>query len=276
METSYDNSNWIFILGDTSSGTTLLMYFLGMHPEINRMYGEGQNYTYNTGDYLKETGENHKRLFTEIEDVFKVPRRPVEDIKNDWNNFLMTDNGKYNLEKSPVNVLRIKWIIENFNEPYIIGIIRNGYSNVNSICARHRNKEDPDIIDDETVERASIHWSKVYSIIFRDTNNYDKFFMITYEDLVENPENTLNNIIRFIGIDTYDWSFVKDHYVEKIKYLNGLHEGRIENKNKHPRCTFNKNQIDIIRENASCILDMFNYEPTPEMILNEYDEYTMK
>jgi len=245
-----DGSKWIFILGDTSSGTTLLMYLLGMHPNINRMYGEGQNYTYNAYDYLKETGEDHMRVFTEIQDILRFPRRSVEDIKKSWSNFFMTKSGEYNLEKSPINTLRVKWLIENFENPYLIGIIRNGYSTISSVCSRGKD-----------VRRVARHWNKVYSILLNDVKDYEKFKMIKYEDLVEDTENTLNSITDFCNIERHDWSFLNELSVTKTNYLNGLHEGKIENKNKFPKYIFRKGQLDIIREESSCIL----YKPPKEV-----------
>lgn len=160
--------------------------------------------------------------------------------------------------KSPPDMVRSLWLQQHFNIPHFIGIVRNGYSTVESILRSGKS-----------VERAATHWNLANKIMMRDSEKLEHFHLIKYEDLAENPEVVLKELEDFLEIDRFDYSFLSDYSVKRTFFFPGLREGEIYNKNKTPRRQLSQDKINIIREHAKEMLELFSYEPPKELIKNE-------
>lgn len=265
-----DKTEWIFILGCNNSGTSLLQHLLRLHPQIDHLPGEGQSHLLKTRDIEKVTGVNHNRVFTEVLEYMNPPRalkrnNPNIDelasprfLRNAWLRSRKGNNGKYLMVKSPPDMVRSLWLQQHFDTPHFIGIVRNGYSTVESIM--HSGK---------SPERAATHWNLANKIMMRDSKKLRYFHLIKYEDLVESPQKILRELEDFLEIDHFDYSFLGDYNVERKFFFPGLREGKIYNKNKTPRRRLSQDKINIIHSCAKEMLDEFNYEPPKELMKDE-------
>lgn len=180
---------WIFILGCNNSGTTLLESILKKNNAIRFLPEEGQRLT---KQFNRPSKYKLSRIWTKKEFLFKTKKCTISTIlKKEWAYHSININGEYFLEKSPTDLLRIKWYRKNFKPCKFISIVRNGYAVSEGI---HRKTGVP------LVECAE-HWNKANQLLLNDfhTNPTDNI-LITYEDLTEKPDETLKKIYSHIGL----------------------------------------------------------------------------
>jgi len=262
-------TKWLFILGCNNSGTSLINHLLRLHPEIDHLAGEGQSQLLSTRGIEEVTGGNHHRVFTEVLEYMNPPRaynrnKPSVDnvvnpstLRRHWQGGRKGNKGTYLMIKSPPDMVRSLWIQQHFDTPHFIGIVRNGYSTVESILRSGKS-----------VERAATHWNLANKIMMRDSEKLKNFHLIKYEDLSENPETVLRELEKFLEIGNFDYSFLSDYNVERTFFFPGLREGKIYNKNKTPRQQLSQDKINIIHERAKEMLERLRYEPPKELIKN--------
>jgi len=193
-----ESRKWVFILGCNNSGTTLLYYLLGKHPEVGTLPTEGHFLT----SVLKvpmiyDVG----RLWTEKSEYFRLTEKDtyVDSIKliHDWMNFVRNKEAPVIIEKSPPNSIRSRWLQGVFKNSLFIGVTRNGYAVAEGIARRKY----VDII------RSAKHWVKVNKMLIEDAKHLSKYMQIKYEDLTSQTKETLVNVIKFIGLDFEKYPF---------------------------------------------------------------------
>jgi len=118
---------WVFIVGCYNSGTTLLDYILGCHEEISALPTEGAALT---RLLARPEDLGWPRMWYKCVDRVRLDEKDttpnVDRLKKEWGFWFDKEKSIF-LEKSIANSARIRWLNQNFDQPYFIWIIRNGY-----------------------------------------------------------------------------------------------------------------------------------------------------
>lgn len=182
---------WLFILGVNNSGTTILSKILETHPSIRSLSSEGQ---FLTSAFPTPVSSNVPRLWSSRMDIFRWQEndnpRPALKAKRDWIKLYSKDKGIL-LEKSPPNTLRSLWLQRNFKPSRFLSIVRNPYA----VCEGIRRRTS------YSIEQAASHWHLSNKILLEDARGLEKNLLIFYEDLVENPNQILEEIELFMDLD---------------------------------------------------------------------------
>jgi len=242
----------IFLTGTTNSGTGFLRFFFLKHPELSVLEQEGHHYSKilpNDNQFPKIKN----RLFAlypqyyrwTAKDVNRINTRRIrKDFYKHW------DLNKYFLmEKSPHHMIRLKFMDNVFKQSKFICIVRNGYVVSEGINRRKGHK----------MKQCAKHWSLANQIMTEDSSKVN-IKIIKYEDLCKNPQENINDLCNFIGIDKIeidlDEKIPRQNLFGKNKFFT-LRNMPDFNKESIKRLT--KEDIGIINERASDILKYFDY-----------------
>ncbi len=172
------NNNLIFIGGPAHSGTSLLEYILSLHSNI-KCIGDYNNLNGN----IKFT-ENNLSIFNS--------KTLFDKYINDYVKKFNLKSNDYLLLKNPDNVFYLDQINKfTNNRAKIILIYRDGRDTALSLVRRKELNIWPDF------KEALIYWIKVIKII----QNAKNVFKLKYEEFIENTENKLSEIHKFITIN---------------------------------------------------------------------------
>lgn len=238
---------WVFIVGTTNSGTTLMHHLLALHPSIGSMKNEGQFYT----DQLaipKKKGE--ARLWTKNKALFYLNEITpttinVKRIKKQWALYYNDPNRPILMDKTPVNSLRVRWLQKEFSNAYFIGMYRNGYA-VSEGIARKTGC---------SIAEAAEHWFLNNQIMVEDFELLNNKMILKYEDLVEDPYKIAQGIFDFLNIDPLS----KEQILRKY-FIHGI-ESEVLNMNNEAIDRLTQADIETINEKAGIMLKYFNYHP---------------
>lgn len=251
-----NESHWVFIVGVSGSGTTLLNHLMGLHEDIDEILGEGTNYMNNYPQKIREEkGYNLNTHFTDFMEYLDGNDEDPYRLKRLWLNNRKTKNGKHVLVKNCFDMIRSPWVQKNFSPSSFVYLVRNGYSIVGSLVRRGRD-----------LRSAARHWNVANKIMVQDRTKLENVFTLKYEDLTEHPQISMENINEFLNLSKKDYSFLDDYVVPPIdrKYGNA-HNTKIININKNPKRKLTKKQINEIYDEAKDMLDYFGYEPPTEL-----------
>ena len=203
-------ATFIFIVGCYNSGTTLLNYLLSQHFEISGLHTEGIQLT---DQLVGPEAFGWNRMWCMCRDkleISKLNKRPdAEIVKRDWG--LWFDRKKdFWLEKSVINSLNIDWFEENFNHPYFIYIVRNGYAVSEGIRRRTQavGKHPPNYPSGYPIEMCARQWVVSNQVIQEKLSSVQHSIEITYEDLNGAEEEVLDSFtITAAGIEEINQIF---------------------------------------------------------------------
>ena len=234
------------------SGSTLLKSILNQNPELHTepvspimelMYWN-DHYFSDSEQYLgyPKPKSAHKVISSIIDDYyFDVEKPYVIDHCRAWSN----------------NIERIKTYITS--EPKIICPVRNITEILTSfITMIRRNSDQVSFIDQHLIEKGlpinddnrchylmskegiveQALWAQSQAFIRGDDKKY--LHMVEYDDLIENPNETLKKIYEFLEIDYYQHTFDKiensHREIDDQWYLKDMHHVRnkLEKQSKNP------------------------------------------
>lgn len=237
---------WVFIVGCSNSGTTLLHKLLSEHPMVGSLPKEGQ---YLTDQLPIAQKYGIPRLWTKKENLFRMDEHNTKidanKIKKHWGLFYDNPNKKILLEKTTTNSARIRWLNKNFPNSYFIGVIRNGYAVAEGIERK----------EGHSVQDAIKHWARVNEIIHEDLSQVNNHIIINYENLVDNTTDVLNRLFMFIGLE-----YSGNDIPTKIPYKINDEVSTIKNMNSKSIEALSKDKIDKINNIASSSLSKWGYD----------------
>lgn len=168
------------------------------------------------------------------------------------------------LSKKPSNSLRIRFINEIFSDSIFIHLIRDGRAVANSLLERKQANKDiwagtrpvgwDKMLDKPPIMQYGWQWKTVVETIERDANmvlNGDRFIVIKYEDLMENPAYTLQNIFEFCDLD-----------YKKVRDKIDRYAGQFENKNYKWKRHLTKRQKQLLIDLIGHKLREYGYSNT--------------
>jgi len=198
---------YVFIVGCYDSGTTLLDHILGCHAEISNLPTEGVALT---SQLSMPEDFGWPRLWYKCADRVRLDEMDTEldvkRLKREWG-FWFDKKKPFFLEKSIANSARIRWLNKNFNRPYFLWIIRNGYCVAEGIRRRSRQTKVKAFKFREggyPIEWCADQWVVNNDVIEEETRDIERVMKITYEDLTDNLEETIRVILQWLPVKNKD------------------------------------------------------------------------
>ena len=201
---------WIFLVGCYNSGTTICRDILGIHPEIGILPREGVRFS----SLLPRPEEKGWiRMWVGCPEHMKMPtdnQKQISDrIIKDWSPW-WKKTARVFLEKSITNITRMKWLDDNFENAYFIGITRNAYPVVEGIKRRASPEgEAKEILgsDQYPIDLVGQQWVDANSRLLEGGKIVKNYYAIKYEDLVDDPLSVLDRLWDFLEITPVKTSF---------------------------------------------------------------------
>lgn len=242
---------WVFILGCNNSGTSLLQRILNKSGQVSTWHYEGQRYTRVLPRAMRR---GYERVWMEYRDDLTMPENSEDSLGprliHDWTTSLDQPLKPIVLEKTPANLLRMRWLQKVFPQSYFIGLVRNGYAVTEGI-RRKSHKE---------IGRAASHWAAANKAMLKEAKSIDRFLEISYEDLAEKPAETTKTLANFLDLDAEALGAAMSEKYE-LKNVTGISKQGLTNMNKVSIDRLSEEDISLIKQNAGEMLDHFGYRP---------------
>jgi hypothetical protein len=216
----------IFICGHPKSGTTLVRAILDSHPQLVVYPDETfffQGFTTNVANrtpdmklslgqryllhFFEAEGETPEQRFTTYARTCEAMRVIIENngcrhdgdllsaaiLAYGQNHGFLTPESRYWVEKTPYNEFFADDIYALWPEARCIHIVRDPRDNFTTYYKKH-----PDL----AVERFALGWNASLKAGLRNLKRYgsQRYLILRYEDLTQDPEKQLSLIVNFLGI----------------------------------------------------------------------------
>jgi hypothetical protein len=178
----------IFVVGCPRSGTTYLAGTLGRHPAIAHFPKETMFFRHMYG-WLEEGV-----LASDLERA-----RLARDFLAGWMGSYLRGVGKRRiLEKTPMNVHVVSWLLASFADARVLHIYRDPRAVAASFSASTQHWT-----DHMAPELAAEMWrTEVGLALDKGVGAPDRFLNIRYEDLVAHPVDGFRDVLEFLGEPT--------------------------------------------------------------------------
>lgn len=213
----------VILCGCPRSGTTLLMSMLDSHPQLHVIPFETVVFQYRKLiDRVFKSRSMHQWL-QKLQLISYLFSSRIKPSANRW------------CEKTPLNILNVNEINELFNgRVQFINIVRDGRAVVSSKHSRYGYMVKPEL------------W---YRCINSGINHkaMPNFYTVRFEDLVQNPVETLKGIKQFLKLEndfSEHWYAQTSIKGEIISLVNGLSEGSAITKQIDPASLFSWKKSD--------------------------------
>ncbi len=194
-----DEYRLVFIGGLHRSGTSPLHRCLQTHPDISCF--ENTGVPEDEGQHLQsvyptaaEFGGAGRFGFvpdahmTEDSELVTADRR--EKLFFEWSRYW--DPSKSVLvEKSPPNIIRSRFLQALFPNSRFIFIIRHPIPTALTTMRRART----------SLTSGIEHWIQCHELLINDLKILNRYFLLRYEDFVDDPDSYMEDIAKFIGLD---------------------------------------------------------------------------
>ena len=146
------------------------------------------------------------------------------------------------LEKSIPNAARVEWLNRHFPDAHFIALIHNGLAVAEGI---HRKAG-------QSVEVAAKQWQQSNRIMLDQPDKVERKLLLRYEDLTSKPAESLEKVMKFLGLDIArlqaDKQWTVHGETSKIRNMNTRSISRLSDEDKA-----------FIRGEAQEMLDAFHY-----------------
>lgn len=233
------DNKYLFVLGATHGGTTLLTELLSKSANVS------------SNNYL-DTREG--QLLPTVRDyMFTHKRQWEEDLEIDWS-FVKREWRKYwdvrkkiLLEKSPPNLLRASAIEAAFSPAYFLIFVRDPYAHCETFIRKN----------DFSPRQAAEFVVRTLKIQQRNMTDLKRAILVHYEALVEDPELFKDQLIDFLAelsdIQTTG-VFNAHNYHKKPQVLRNFNQEKIDRLNAS-----DLNEINQIFNQHKSLLEFFGY-----------------
>ena len=171
-----DTPGSIFVLGCPHSGTTIVSRLLSSHPELMHAH----------------LGESH---------LFSKSAQQLQDTLREWD-VSCREQGKTGwVEKTVGNSFQIPRILHHRPDAFFVVVLRDGRDVTTSMKSRrYAHRDFSEIVD---------LWLYMNRAILYYLGT-ERFHLVRYEELVAQPDTTLNDLCLGVGVD-YDSSMLEYH-----------------------------------------------------------------
>lgn len=248
---------WVFVIGCYNSGTTLLQKLISQHDKVSSLY-EG---VFKTKELITPEELGWTRLWYKVVDQVRLNQNNkninIKELKKDWGLFLDKNKPIY-LEKSIVNSARMTWLQKNFKNSYFIFIVRNGYAVSEGIKRKASGGlwgiQKEEYKPTYPIEFCAKQWVINNKVIEKDSKSINNFKKIYYEDLCENPDDTLKDIFEFLEMEP-----IQNKNMDRKWNIHDK-ESEIINMNNKSFKNLDFEEIKKIEEIAGEMLEFYNYD----------------
>lgn len=206
----------VFIIGCGRSGTTILGETLSLHPKIKYL-NERRDLWHQSYPEFNIWDENilNPTLYANEKDYSEEKTSKLRDL---FFREQVLENASMLLEKLPINNFRLEFLKKSFPEAKYIYLSRNGLEVSKSIEKRIQKKNwftgskfkllQQFSGDDNTLESDEQKgmWEWKLSInesdLFFKNLSKDKYYHLSYQDFIEDTENSLKQIYNFLNLNT--------------------------------------------------------------------------
>ncbi len=248
---------FIFIAGVHKSGTSLLHELIKTHYQISGFENTGASE--NEGQHLQTVYPSAKAFggagyFGFNEQSFMTEKHPCATPENsiklyrEWLRYWNPDNN-YFIEKSPPNIVRTRFLQSLFSNTFFIVILRHPVA-VSYATQKWRKTSVRTLIQ---------HTLICYERFLNDMPYLKNKYVLRYEDLISNPKKCLDNVFRYLKLDSVNINEVIYPNLNE-KYFNKWIRGR---QNIFKKRFFNKT-IDMyekrVRRFGYSLIDLYSIE----------------
>ena len=206
----------VFIVGTPRSGTTLLRLLINSHPKIS--ITPESSFLFRADHLWRTTYKdfsNAQQLNEFIEDLKTLPQVKdwlphglsaekllknfrINSLSDAINAIFASYAQSHNKlrwgDKTPKNLHCMDSLIENFNNPHILVIVRDCRDVALSLHQAEFAKT--------SHITSSIRWQKdISSIVKAKLKHPDNLYIVRYEDLLENTQETISSILEFLNLE---------------------------------------------------------------------------
>jgi hypothetical protein len=212
----------IFIVGLNKSGTSLLYLLLSRHESVSAIkafkaftpkgpgaamlhmekygIGEGQKIPGLPDKLQKVEGGSGRFAGPAFLDQYRLTEADVEPgdavrVAAAYRGAMVRPEARL-CEKSPPNILRMRYLQALFPDAVFVAVVRDPYANV-SANGKKRSKWGG-------VEEQARHWAAAYATFLEDRSRLRRCLLVRYEQLVDDPQGELRRICAFCGVPDVD------------------------------------------------------------------------
>jgi protein-tyrosine sulfotransferase len=201
---SFLNQKLIFIIGEVSSGTTLLRYILDSHLQVN--CGDETKIIHKLIQLVKDTFNDAASLSfmqnsgIKNETIQKATALFIYymmEMNSKKHNTKISSDIKYLCNKEPINVYHMDFLKSIFPNSRFVFIVRDGRDLAVSYMIRNNINPVFEIFF-KTLQYWNFSAKKGYESCIRMGTSHCK--LVKYENLTNEPEKTLREIVTFLEI----------------------------------------------------------------------------
>lgn len=220
ISTSYRDKNFIFIGGLHRSGTSMVTKLIATSP-IASMHtltfvseDEGQHIqtVYKAGQYFGGPGSFgfNKNCYLNERSQLLTPYRKFK-IVDEWNRY-WDSSKEFLIEKSPANIIRMRFLQEIVKHAHFIVIMRHPL--VVALATKKWN--------DSSLESLIEHWLVIHKQLYIDKVHIKNCMILKYEEL--EAERTKNELAVFFGRDLQisEFDSLRNLQYSNVKYFNNI------------------------------------------------------
>ena len=249
--------NWIFIVGNYNSGTTLLFDIIAAHKNVASLPTESPIYTdvFKRGDEIG-WGRNwvNVRKRVALPSIMQPDR--VEKLLSDLSPIWRNAKAAYFLDKTITNIERMLWIDKNLPNVKFIGLVRNGYASSEGMCRKSRpvgqaaheyGKSEYDF------SFAAQQWVMANEKMMENAEKVGGFMLVKYEDLVRDPKSMINDVFNYLNLRTDNYKVTGSEICVDSRVFN------LKNMNDKSFAALSLSQISDFNIVAKDTMAKFNY-----------------
>jgi hypothetical protein len=183
-------SRIVFVVGSPRSGTTLVQSVLAAHSGLFSIPGETGLFSQQNIFGRRHFGlswEENRALFRESRDVVDFFDRAVALLES-------RNNGRAFVEKTPQNVLRLRFLMRRFPNGRFVHVVRDGRDCYASAKAH------PGIPQASSARRFAGYWRRCIEAGL-GLEGHPALLTVRYEDFVRSPPRELGRVMRFLALE---------------------------------------------------------------------------
>jgi Sulfotransferase family len=193
-----DGHTFVFVGGLQRSGTTMLYRYLGEHPSVSALEGtprpanEGQHNqsVYPADEHHSKGGRFAMRAEARLtDDSPLVSDANGRRLYEEWSRYWDT-SAPYLMEKSPPNLIRMRFLQALFPDSYFLVIMRHPIA-VTMATSRWGKVKPHGLMQ---------HWLRAHELMANDVPHIRRLHILRYEDLVADPDGVLGRAFAFLGL----------------------------------------------------------------------------
>lgn len=164
-------------------------------------------------------------------------------LKKQWAWFMNDIHRPVLMDKTIANAARTRWLQSNFKGSKFVLLFRDPFAVAEGIMRK----------EGHSVSEAAMQWAESNRILLEDAASLKQVIRIRYEELVQQPVETLNRITDFLGISPLDPRVVSGEF--------HIHrqQSEIRNMNAEAKARLSEEASHEVRSRCFSVMEMLGY-----------------